>query len=59
MIKLELTEEVAADVANLLTREAEGYTTVEEHLPDRIKSIREAVNQITTQLDNNDLEDRL
>ena len=34
--------------------EAEGYTTVEEHLPDRIKSIREAVNQITTQLDNND-----
>ena len=54
MIKLELTDEVAADVANLLAREAEGYTTVEEHLPDRIKSIREAVETINTQLDNND-----
>jgi hypothetical protein len=54
MIKLELTEEVAADVASLLAREAEGYTSVEEHLPERIKSIKEAVEQITTQLDNND-----
>ena len=54
MIKLELTDEVASDVANLLAREAEGYTTVEEHLPDRIKSIREAVETINTQLDNND-----
>ena len=54
MVKLELTNEVAADVRNLLVRETEGYTTVEEHLPDRIKSIREAVNQLNTQLDNND-----
>ena len=51
MIKLELTEEVAADVRNLLVRETEGYTTVEEHLPERIKSIREAVNQLSTQLE--------
>ena len=54
MIKLELSTEVAADVRDLLAREAEGYTTVEEHLPDRIKSIREAVDTITNQLDNND-----
>ena len=51
MIKLELSNEVAADVRDLLAREAEGYTTVEEHLPDRIKSIREAIEQLSTQLD--------
>ena len=51
MIKLELSNEVAADVRDLLAREAEGYTTVEEHLPDRIKSIREAIKQLSTQLD--------
>ena len=51
MIKLELSNEVAADVRDLLAREAEGYTTVEEHLPDRIKSIREAIEKLSTQLD--------
>ena len=51
MINLELTNEVAADVRDLLAREAEGYTTVEEHLPDRVKSIREAVVQLTNQLE--------
>ena len=51
MIKLELTAEVAADVRNLLDRETSGYTSVEEHLPERIKSIREAVQQLATQLD--------
>jgi hypothetical protein len=54
MIKLELTKEVAADVRNLLSRETDGYTTVEEHLPERIKSIKEAVEQLSTQLDTND-----
>jgi len=52
MIKLELTSEVAADVLSLLTRETDGYTTVEEHLPNRIKSIREAITNISTQLEN-------
>ncbi len=51
MIKLELTAEVASDVCNLLDRETSGYTTVEEHLPERIKSIKEAVQQLTTQLE--------
>ena len=50
MIKLELSNEVAADVRDLLAREAEGYTTVEEHLPERIKSIKEAFEQLTTQI---------
>ena len=54
MIKLELSNEVAADVVNLCTRELSGYTTNEDHLPERIKSLREAVETITTQLDNND-----
>ena len=55
MIKLELSQEVAADVCNLLTRETEGYTSVEEHLPERIKSIREAIEQLNKQLeDSND-----
>ena len=51
MIKLELSQEVAADVCNLLTRETEGYTTVEEHLPERIKSIREAIEKLNQQLE--------
>ena len=51
MVKLELTNEVAADVRDLLAREAEGYTTVEEHCPERVLSIRDAVTQLTTQLD--------
>jgi hypothetical protein len=51
MIKLELKPEVAADVLNLLRRETDGYTSVEEHLPDRIKSIKEAITQLNTQLE--------
>jgi hypothetical protein len=55
MIKLELSHEVAADVCNLLTRETEGYSSIEEHLPERIKSIREAIVQLNKQLeDSND-----
>ena len=52
MINLELSPEVAQDVCNLLTRETDGYTSVEEHLPDRIKSIKDAISQISTQLEN-------
>ena len=50
MITLELTADVAKDVMYLLTREQENYTTVDEHCPERIKSIRQAIDQITSQL---------
>jgi len=46
MIKIELSKEVAIDVARLLIREQEQYSTNEAIVPERIKHIREAIDQI-------------
>ena len=46
MIKIELSKDVAVDVARLLIREQEQYSTNEDIVPERIKHIREAIDQI-------------
>ena len=51
MINLELSQDVAADVLSLLERETEGYTSVEEHAPERIKSLRQAISTLSALLE--------
>ena len=46
MINLEVTKDVAVDVAKLLIREQSMYSTEENVTPDRIKHIREFIDQI-------------
>ena len=53
-IVLYLDTDVAADLKNILSREAEFYTYVEDHLPQRIKNIRLVVNQLDVQIRAND-----
>lgn len=45
-MKLEVTKEVAIDVAALLIREQSMYTTDESIVPERIKNIRLFIDQI-------------
>lgn len=45
-MKLEVTKEVAIDVAQLLIREQAMYTTDESIVPERIKNIRSFIDEI-------------
>ena len=46
MIKLEVDEAVAVDVARLLIREQAQYSSVEGIVPQRIVHLREFIDQI-------------
>ena len=49
-MKLEVTKEVAIDVAALLIREQAMYTNDERIVPERIKNIRSFIDEIAEQV---------
>ena len=49
-MKLEVTKEVAIDVAALLIREQAMYTNDERIVPERIKNIRSFIDQIAEEV---------
>ena len=53
-MKLEVTKEVAIDVAQLLIREQAMYTTDEGIVPERIKNIRSFIDEIADKVREDD-----